>query len=572
MSRRFRWTRPLPGDSTVTITRVVGDHEDGGGGRQRWYTLDFPAGSDASVETDPDGRVRATVDDDTHWVTVDDGAGLPRVRLRAGGATTAVHLPGPTFDERCTDAVAGDEAAARDLLTDVADPVALAFACSEFLDSGPLAALLDTVAAASGSASDDLHAARYDILRAGVTTPAGPALDSRGAFETLAEGLDRAAEIGDVDAVDALADAMYIACNSPTAAQSLLDSLGYDLRDLETRGDGRFFAYYLAHVAATGGVGDAKHYVAGRTAERSSAAATNRAEDADYWERGAAWRDAVVPTADRSFEAFAYVLANALYWTGEVGRGDSRADELCFAGAAAAAQTIDLDWVVGHARFERARTVGHRHRSKRNHALALAAFDRARNIAGRYSFLDPWEPTYSHAVVASNRYSTAGDHEAAIAALAEGRDALAEQDVPPERREEMLAHLDAQRNERRALLADDPETRVAHLEAAVENYESVDFERSLDRIREKLDEAREAADEAVERDAGGDAERELLTDIPRKTLQATADRGPTLDDIPSLHDFLTEPDPNAVGSADPGVLPDERDAGDGFGATDPPGY
>ena len=570
MSRRFRWTRPLPGDGAVTITRIVGDHEDGVDGRQRRYTLDFPAGCDSSVE--PTRGAQVDVEDGVHWVTVDDGAGLPRIRLRVADDTTAVRLPGPMVDERCTDAVGGDEGAARDLLTDVAGPVALAFACGEFLDPGPLAALLDTVAAASGSASDDLHAARYDILRAGVTTPAGPALDSRGAFETLAEGLDDAAEIGDVDAVDALADAVDVACDSPREAGALLDSLGYDLRDLETQGDGRFFAHHLAHVAATGGVGEAKRYAAGRPTELSYDQATTQAENADYWERGAAWRDAVVPAAGRSLEAFAYVLANALYWTGEVGRGDSRADELCFAGAAAAARAIDLDWVVGHARFERARSVGHRHRSKRNHALALNAFDRARSIAGQYGFLDPWEPTYSHAVVASNRHSTAGDHEAAIAALAEGRDALAEQDVPPERREEMLAHLDAQRNERRALLADDPETRVAHLETAVENYESVDFARSLERVREKLSEARDAADEAVERDAGDDPARELLAGVPRKTLRTTADRGPTLEDIPSLHDFLTEPDPDAVGSADPGVLPDERGDGDEFGAPNSPGY
>jgi len=48
----------------------------------------------------------------------------------------------------------------------------------------------------------------------------------------------------------------------------------------------------------------------------------------------------------------------------------------------------------------------------------------------------------------------------------------------------MLAHLDAQRHERSAILADDPESEVSHLESAVENYESVEFERSLERVRE----------------------------------------------------------------------------------------
>ncbi|WP_232701914.1 hypothetical protein [Halobacterium wangiae] len=568
MSRRFRWTRPLPDGDTVTITRVVGDHEEDADGRQRRYTLTFPAGSDASVE--PTAGVRTAVEDGTHWVTVGDGAGLPRVRLRVGAATTGVRLPGPTFDERCTDAVGGDRAAARDLLDAVAGPVALAFACGELLDPGPLTDLLDTVTAANGTASDDVHAARYDLLRTAVTTPAGPTVDSREGFETLAEGLDAAEAIGDVDSVDALADATFVACDSPGEARTLLNSLGYDLRDLESTDDGRFLSYYLAHVAATAGVSAAKHDAANRSTELSSDEATTRAENADYWERGAAWRDAVVPAADRSFEEFAYVLANALYWTGETGRGDSRADELCFAGAAAAARTIDLEWVVGHARFEQARAVGHRHRSKRNHALALTAFKRARHVAGEYSFLDPWEPTYSHAVVASNRHSTAGDHGAAVEALEDGREALEAQDIPAGRREEMVAHLDAQRHERSAILADDPESKVAHLESAVERYETVAFDRSLERVRQKLNEARDAADEAVEQDA--DSGRELLAGVPRRTLRADRRTGPTLADIPTLHDFLTEPDPDAVGSADPGVLPDEREGGDEFGNPGPLGY
>jgi len=93
MSRRFRWTRPLPDGDAVTVTRVVGDHEEGADGRQRRYTLEFPPGSDASVE--PTDEVRARVEDGTHWVTVDDGAGLTRVRLRVSDATSAVRLPSP---------------------------------------------------------------------------------------------------------------------------------------------------------------------------------------------------------------------------------------------------------------------------------------------------------------------------------------------------------------------------------------------------------------------------------------------------------------------------------------------
>ncbi|WP_218779112.1 hypothetical protein, partial [Halobacterium hubeiense] len=46
---------------------------------------------------------------------------------------------------------------------------------------------------------------------------------------------------------------------------------------------------------------------------------------------------------------------------------------------------------------------------------------------------------------------------------------------------------------------------------------------------------------------------------PQPVLRPDPDAGPSLDDIPTLHDSLTETDPGAVGSADPGVLPDERE-------------
>ena len=494
------------------------------------------------------------------------GVGLTRLRLTVPAGTAGLWLPGPAFADLLDAALDGDAGAARALSRAAGSVVALAFAAGECLTTDGLVDLLDAATAASGSAADDLHARRYDILRGILATTAGPQVADSEDFGALVEGFDGIGAIGDVSLVDVVADAMHLAAETPRGARAFLDDHGFDPRALADRGAGEFFAALLAQAAVTGGVGAAKRLAVGWPAEKTFEAAKADAESADYWDRGEAWR-AVVPTAaDQSREAFAYVLGNALYWTAEVDRGDSRTDELLFDGAETAGRDVGLEWVVGHSRFERARARGHRHRTSRNHALAIAAFEDAREIAEGRAFLDPWEPAYTRAVVASNMHSARGDHGAAVAALDDGEAALGDMAVPDVRREEMGAHLDAQRHERRAIQTENPAERRSHLETALERYEAVAFDRSVDRVREKLaagdDES--TADPAAD-DALGRQERAAVA--ARQSL-AGGNRGPTLADIPALHDFLTETDPNAVGSPDPGVLPGERDTGGG-GPDDP---
>jgi hypothetical protein len=568
MTRRFRWQRPFA-DNSVTVTRVAGDHELADEERQRRYTLDVhgeAADCDVSVTAPADCRYAA---EDGHWVTVYEGAGLARVRLAADGSSTAIHpdgsstaihLLGPAFDDRLGDAIGGDHEAARELLSECGGPVAAALACGVFVDVEGFVTLVDALAAATGGASDALHAARYDLVRIAATTAAGPPVETAEDFEALATGLDGVDAIGDVDVLDALGDVAAVAHDSAGETRDFLAALGYDISELADRNDGRFFAYYLAQVARTAGVHDAKQQAArraGATGHPDFETAKAAAERADYWGRGEAWRTAVLPAADQSVPAFAYVLANALYWTGDVGRTHSRADELCYEGAEAAAATIDLDWVVGHATYERHRAAAHRHRSARNHGLAVRNFEAARETAGAYSFLDPWEPTYSSAVVRSNRLSAARDHEAAVAVLDDALDELRDMAVPDDRFAEMRDHLVGQRHERRAKLAGSEDDSLAHLEAALDHYESLGFDRSIDRVAGKLE--RDAGESDHSRDSGGRG----ASLGPKPLLRVGRDAGPSLADIPDLHDFLTEPDPTAVGSADPGVLPDEHD--DEFG-------
>ncbi|WP_336038231.1 hypothetical protein [Halobacterium yunchengense] len=560
MTRQFRWTRPL-GDAAVTVERVAGDHDLAAGDRECRYRLSLPGGGsagDAAVDAPAGCEVER---EGAVWLRVGEGTGIARVRLRAGADATVLRVAGPGFDDDLTAALDGDQDAARAVLGAFAGAVPAVFACGTFLDVEGVVALVDALAAASGTAADDLHAARYDLVRVSATTAAGPRLADAEDVEALVGGLDEVAGIGDVDVLDALAAATAVAHDSPGATRRWLADLGFDVAALADRGDGRFLACYLAQVARTRGVPAARQRVARRAAgvdHEDFAAAKAAAERADYWDRGAAWRDALLPAAGESEDVFAYVLANALYWTGEVARTDSRADELCHEGAAAAAATIDLDWVVGRARFERHRAAGHRHRSGRNHALAVAHFDAARALASEYDFLDPWEPTYSRAVVESNRLSAAGEHEAAVAVLDDALDALRDQGVPDGRFAELRDHLVGQRREREATLADGDGERLTHLEAARDRYERLGFDRSVARIEAKLDGGGEGA-------STGGRSRDDRGPAP---VPPSGDVGPRLEDIPDLHDFLTEPDPTAVGSADPGVLPDERSDREGF-ADDP---
>lgn len=563
MTQRFRWERPLPGDATATVTRVVGDHELPEEGGERRFRVDCSERV-ASATVDPG---TATVDGaDRVTVVLPGDAGLARLRVAVPDGTGRLSLPGPAFEDRLTAALDGDAGAARALVRDAGGVVALALAAGEFLSVGDLVALLGAAAAASGSTADDLHARRYDLVRVVLATDAGPSVADREPVAALVDGLDGIDAIGDVALDAAVADAMHLAASTPRGARAFLDDRGVDPRALADRGGGSFLAALLAHATVTRGVAAAKRLASGWPAEKTFDAAEADAEAADYWERGEAWRAAVPTAADRGDEAFAYVLANALYWSGEVDRGDSRLAELVFDGAEVAGREVGLEWVVGQARFERARTRGHRHRTSRNHALAIAAFDEARAVADEYGFLDAWEPVYTRTVVASNMHSADGDHDAAVAALDAGEDALAALDVPEGRFEEMAAHLHAQRHERRAIQTGNPAERRSHLESALENYERVGFERSVERVREKLEAGPD--DEPSEDDEGlSGSERAAVA-----TRQALAgeQRGPSLADIPALHDFLTETDPNAVGSPDPGVLPGER-AGDEFGGPDEPG-
>ncbi|MGB9987971.1 hypothetical protein [Salarchaeum japonicum] len=532
---RSRWTVGT-GAAVARVTRVLGDHERGED-RERRYRLDFPADT-PSVDAATD----ATVEDWT--VTVPESARLARVRLAFPDAHVSLCLLGPVLGDALGDAADGDRKAAKTVLNAVPNPESLPFLAGFFLDPPGVVRLLAGVTAASQRAADAVHSIRYPLVRHAAVARVGLATGTRRAFESFAASLDDIADIGDVDAADALCDLVTTTGDWPTA-RDRLRRLGYTPSDLAARDDGRSHAVALARIVRDGG-GDferAREYVRGEfDTTEAYGRAKSRALDADYWQRGRAWRDAVAAAATESGDDdFAFALANALHWTGEVARTDARFPELLHAAAADVANRIDLDGVAGRAEYARLLAVGHRHRSARNHDRAVDAFDRAREVAEEYDFLDAWDPLYSRSVVRANQHASAGRDSRAVAVVEDAIDALAGYDVPDGRRKEAFAHLRGQKREAEASLeGDDPGVRRIHLEAARDHYEQAGLSRSVARVDRKLDRA--------DRDAEND-ERGERAPVDRGERGGRGGRGGA--------GVGPEYDPEPVGSADPGVIEDD---------------
>ncbi|GAA0659267.1 hypothetical protein [Salarchaeum japonicum] len=526
---RSRWTVGT-GDAVARVTRVLGDHERGDN-RERRYRLDFPADTPAL-----DAATGATCDDWT--VTVPEPTRLARVRLAFPDAHVSLRLPGPVLGDALADAADGDRTAAKTVLNAVPTPESLPFLAGFVLDPPGVARLLDGVTDASQHAADAVHSIRYPVVRHAAVARVGLATGTRRAFESFAASLDEIDAIGDVAVADALCDLVSVAPDWPTA-RDRLQRLGYAPDDVADRDDGRFHAVALARIVPAAGLERAREYVRRhRDTREAYGDAKSRALDADYWERGRAWRDALAAAATESDDDFAFALANALLWTGAVARTDARFPELLHAAAADVAESIDLDGVAGRAAYARLLAVGHRHRSARNHDRAVAAFDRARALAADHDFLDAWEPLYSRSVVRANQYASAGRDARAVELVDDALDDLAEYAIPEIRRREAVAHLRGQKREAEASLeGDDPGVRRIHLEAAREHYDRAGLSRSVARVERKLDRA------------DRDAESEERAPVERGD---SADRGGA--------GVGPEYDPEPVGSADPGVIEDDGDA------------
>lgn len=451
-------------------------------------TLECPTATGISVDRPSDDS------DPEFLVTVPSGSGIVRLYVRDDGHRDPLYLPGPDFLENCTDAIDGDTDAARAVLDEFAVPTQIPAVCGEFLTISALGDLLETLAAVNGYTASYLHAYRYDLVRGAIVSDTGLSVQSADELESLVESVDAVENIGPVDLVDVLSDTVATVHASGNAARSLLESLGYDIAAVERYDDELFFAVYLARLVLADGVRAAE----GHTMRRRRHLDGNykrrkmRAKNANYADRGRAWRKLLCPAARQSLDEFAYVLANACYWSGENTRTDSRMDELLFDAAARVASEIGLDQIEGRARYEARLSRGHRLRSQKCYSLARAAFERAGDIATEYEFLPEWEPIYTIATVHSAEHGTTGDHAQAVAVLDDALERLFEYDIAPAKLNHIVHHLEGQKLESKAQLANgqsDGDDPVALLREARTHYDVIDLDRSSERVQRKLQRA-----------------------------------------------------------------------------------
>jgi hypothetical protein len=458
--------------------------------------------------------------------------------------------------------------------------------CGAFLTIPELGEAIETLGQVNGYTSGYLHAYRYDLVRGALVSPTGLSVDSGAEVEALVDTLDDVDTIGTVDLVGVLADVMATAVPTERQIQALLDDLGYDLQTVERRGDDLVFLCYLAQLVLSDGIRSAEGHVMRRRyhLDGNYERRKKEAQNASYHDRGRAWRRLVCASARRSLDEFAYVLANALYWSGEVARTDSRMDELLLEAAAVVAGDLGVDEIAGRAQYERWLSRGHRLRSQKCYPVSRTMFRRAVDIADEYDFLPAWEPIYNEANVHAAQLSNEGCHEEAVEVLDTALAQLFEYDIHEAKLNHIVHHIEGQKLEEQAITADfgdetvDP---VSLLAEAGTHYETIGLDRSRDRVDRKRQHAKQQAptatadteasiEEAVETPTNDQDESEPVSASGEETSSApqTPRRagdhvrsGHAQTDVepsPVLDDFLTPPDHSKTGSADLMTSPDDR--------------
>ena len=404
-------------------------------------------------------------------------------------------LSSDEFTADCQAAAEGDRTAAERLTRTPIPPARLPLVCGAVLSVSDVVGLTDAVAATSHSAAGQLHDYRYGVVRGALCHDAGLTVTTRAELETLVEGLDAVDRVGDVELVPALADVMATVHDDPTQTRTLLAEVGFDCLAVERRDDGLLFACRLAQLLQSRGIEAARAeartrdwWLDGTYSQRLS-----HAKSAAYGARGRTWRRLVSLAARRDDDTFAFVLANALYWSGHEDRTDTRLSELLYGGAVIAGGAVDLDTLVHRAIYSRHVAAGHRHRSKACAPPAVAHFTTAAHVADTQTDLPSWDPRYSRAIARANGAAGAGEHATAVDILDDAYETLSAYDIPEAKGDDVRHHLVARRLEAEAACADTPTAAVEALNAAQDHYATVGFDRSVDRVERALDRQRTRA-------------------------------------------------------------------------------
>lgn len=593
MSDRCRWDVSLDGEATVTVSQVANDDIDDGQCGYR-LTLESAESTTDLTVTSTDNTVVATPEQDGSdpavVVTLPEDHGLARVSVRHGHHEQCLFLPGSTLRQQCVAVIDGDVDAARALLSIFDDPIQVPAMCGAFLDLREIGALIETLARVNRYTAGRLHSYRYPLVRGAIVSPVGLSVSTADELEALVEAIDNAEGVGSVTLLASLGEVMATVSPSPTRTDQLLDDLGVDRKSIKRRDTGLVFTCSLAQRVTTEGMGAAKDCALERRwwLDGDYEGRKTQAEKLAYGERDEGWRRLLCTAARQSHDEFAYVLANALYWSGEISRTDSRLDELLFEAAATVAAAIGLESLEGRARYELAVSNGHRLRGQNCYELATRQFSDAIEIASEHEFLPDWEPVYARANTRSAALDTAGENEAAVTVLEDVVAEMFEYDVPEEKLNHIIHHLEGQKLERQAKIADfadESETPVTLLEEARTHYDVIDLERSKGRTEQKLKQAREAApatETAAESADTSTTESHATTTVndthastpaqtggaashgnypPRRASEhVRSDHARTeFEPNPELDNTLTPPDTDKAGGADLMTSPEDRE-------------
>lgn len=622
--RQCRWQNHLPNGNSVDVTCLEdGDTDSAERDVVEYHvTLSEDAAGDELVRAVPrtdQGHVAVTRVQHSSTaafrVTVPAGCGLSRIHLTSGGDQSPLYLPGPAFRNTCAEAIDGNPDAIDALLDEFATPMLVPAVCGGFLSIAEVGVLIENLAKTDVHAAGSLHSFRYDLVRGAIVSPGGLSVRSADDLDSLVAALDDNEHIGPVKLVDVLGDAMATSVDTPAATEALVADLGYDIAALERHDDDLFFACYLAQLVLSDGIRAAEGHVMQRRyhLEGGYKRRKTEAKNAAYDDRGRVWRELLCLAGRESLDEFAYVLANALYWSGEVLRTDSRVSELLLEAAASVAADIGLTKVESRARYDRQLGRGHRLRGQHCYAMAEAQFERAGELAANHEFLPDWEPVYCTANVRSAKLRAAGNHEQAIDTLDEVLERIRGYDVSSTKLNHIVHHLEGKKLEWKAQTAsfgEDAPDPVSLLEEAQSHYEAIGFERSTDRTARKRQHAQRRApspstNEPPERPSssdaaddtagsannssstsgatpesgtaspasktgdqnqteqttpsqGGDSQPSPRARRPRDHVHSSHARG-DVESNPDLDDFLTPPDPEEVGSADLMTSPKDRD-------------
>lgn len=447
---------------------------------------------------------------------------IERLIIESQSARKVVYLPGEKVYSQVQQAIDDDHGAVHWVLNLFDSPLHIPLICGSFLNLNQSIELIESVSDVR-SAANYLHSYRYEIVRSSIVPSPGLSVESKSEVKTLIQGLNTIDHFGDVDVLHVFGDLMATMYN-PDDIKSIIDTFGYNFESLEEEDDGFFFACYLANLVLSEGLESAKSYAQNRQIDFDDWEKRD-AYNADYFLKGEAWRSLISQAAEGSCDEFSSILSEALFWSAQVDRSDSRTAELLFAATEHTTRSLGWEELEARARFERYISAGHRLRRQHCFKMSYEQFQSSINIASKYPQIPQWKPVYSSAVVQTHLLRRARSLEQAKTVLDNAIEDLVLDDFDREEKNMAIHHLTASKLEIKAdLNSGDEKARAEFLKDALAHYRSIGFHRSKKRIERKLEKSRKrissTSTEQQTEHKETDSTETVITEIPNQTIES----------------------------------------------------